>query len=93
MALAACDSNWLKLLHPGMGRKVLQFEKREEKCRRGAFLGRHVVFGPRVGRDWQMATDLRKQLIIPQEMVRTCVRVVVVRGSETCLFCKADSAM
>lgn len=93
MALAACDSNWLKLLHPGMGRKVLQFEMREEKCRSEAFLGMHVVFGPRVGRDWQMATDLRKQLIIPQEMVRTGLRGVVVRGSETCLFCKADSAM
>lgn len=66
---------------------------REEKCRSGAFLGRHVAFGPRVGRDWQMAADWRKQLIIPQETVRTALRVDVVGGSANCLFSKADSAM
>ena len=78
-----------------MGRKVLQLvlSMREEKCRREAFLGRQVVFGPRAGRDWQMAVDLRKQLIIPQETVSTGLRAVVVRGSVNCLFSKADSAM
>lgn len=66
---------------------------REEKCRGEAFLGRRVVFAPRAGRDWQMAADLRKQLIIPQETVSTGLRAVVVRGSLNCLFSKVDSAM
>lgn len=66
---------------------------REEKCRSEAFLGRRVVFGPRVGRDWQMAANLRKQLTIPQETVSTGLRVDVVRGSVNCLFGEADSAM
>lgn len=61
--------------------------------RSDAILGRRVVFGPRAGRDWQMAADLRKQLIIPQETVSTALRAVVVRGSVNCLFSKAYSAM
>lgn len=50
-----------------MGKK----EEEEGKCGSEAFLGRRLVFGPRVGRDWQMAADLRKQLIIPQETLST----------------------
>lgn len=50
-----------------MGKK----EEEEGKCGSEAFLGRRPVFGPRVGRDWQMAADLRKQLIIPQETLST----------------------
>lgn len=78
-----------------MGRKVLQLvlTMREEKCRSEAFLGRRIVSRPRVGKDWQKAADLRKQLIIPQETVSTGLRAVVVRGSGNCLFCKADIAM
>lgn len=74
------------------GRKVLQ-SMREEKCRSEGFLGSRVVFGPRVGWDWQIASDLRKQLTIPQETLSTGLRVVVVRSSVNCLFGKADSAM
>lgn len=78
-----------------MGRKVLQSVSflGEEKCRSETLLGRPVVFGPRVGRDWQMASDLRKQLIIPQERASTVLRVVVVRGSVNCFLSKVDSAM
>lgn len=39
------------------------------------------------------AADLRKQLMIPQETVSNGLRVVVVRGSESCLCTRADGAM
>lgn len=57
------------------------------------FLGRRVVCGPRAGRDWQMAADLRKQLIILQETLSTGLRAVVVRGSVNCLFSKCHVRM
>ncbi len=68
-ALAACDSKWLELLRLMIGRKVIQlfWSMWVEQCRSEAFLGKHVVFGPKVGRDWQMTAEWRKQLIIPQE--------------------------
>lgn len=72
---------------------TIGFIHEREKCGSEAFLGSYIVTGPKVARDWQIATDLRKQLIIPQEIVSTSLRVVVVIGPVNCLLSKADSAM
>lgn len=80
-------------MHDGKEGITFSFHPRgRKKCGREALLAGRIALGPRAGSDWQIAADLRKQLIIPQETANTGLRAVVVRGSGTCLGGKAGSA-